>query len=155
MAHSVKSHHITSHHTSQLNTPHHITSHSITSQHITSHHITSHQITSHHTTSHHITSHHNAPQRATYHCLPPSLPPLPCCAPTPHLPAALLRLLPASGPGGSGHAAEGPKGMGLAQKLLEKMGWKEGDGLGKNRQGMSTPLVAQKIDRRAGEGLRA
>ena len=45
--------------------------------------------------------------------------------------------------------------MGLAQKLLEKMGWKEGDGLGKNRQGMSTPLVAQKIDRRAGEGLRA
>ncbi len=24
--------------------------------------------------------------------------------------------------------------MGLAQKLLEKMGWKEGEGLGKNRQ---------------------
>lgn len=29
------------------------------------------------------------------------------------------------------------------QKLLEKMGWKEGEGLGRNRQGMATPLVMQ------------
>jgi hypothetical protein len=28
----------------------------------------------------------------------------------------------------------GPKGMGLAQKMLEKMGWKAGEGLGRNRQ---------------------
>lgn len=29
------------------------------------------------------------------------------------------------------------------QKLLEKMGWKEGEGLGRNRQGMATPLMMQ------------
>lgn len=34
--------------------------------------------------------------------------------------------------------------MGLAQKLLERMGWREGEGLGRNRQGISTPLIAQK-----------
>lgn len=27
--------------------------------------------------------------------------------------------------------------------MLEKMGWKEGEGLGRNRQGMATPLVMQ------------
>jgi splicing factor 45 len=40
--------------------------------------------------------------------------------------------------------------MGLAQKLLEKMGWREGQGLGRNRQGMATPLVAQKTAAHAG-----
>lgn len=44
----------------------------------------------------------------------------------------------------------GPKGMSLAQKLLEKMGWKEGEGLGRNRQGMATPLMMQKTDVRTG-----
>lgn len=29
------------------------------------------------------------------------------------------------------------------QRLLEKMGWKEGEGLGRNRQGMATPLMMQ------------
>eukprot|EP00878_Enallax_costatus_P009125 GHUV01009539.1.p1 GENE.GHUV01009539.1~~GHUV01009539.1.p1 ORF type:complete len:208 (+),score=77.54 GHUV01009539.1:61-624(+) len=43
-----------------------------------------------------------------------------------------------------------PKGMGLAQKLLEKMGWREGQGLGRHRQGMATPLVAQKTAAHAG-----
>ncbi|KAL4444662.1 hypothetical protein ABPG77_002479 [Micractinium sp. CCAP 211/92] len=58
--------------------------------------------------------------------------------------------------GGSGGGAApggskgGPKGMSLAQKLLEKMGWKEGEGLGRNRQGMATPLVMQKTDVRTG-----
>ncbi|WIA42186.1 hypothetical protein OEZ86_009449 [Tetradesmus obliquus] len=42
------------------------------------------------------------------------------------------------------------KGMGLAQKLLEKMGWREGQGLGRHRQGMATPLVAQKTAANAG-----
>jgi splicing factor 45 len=42
--------------------------------------------------------------------------------------------------------------MGLAQKLLEKMGWREGQGLGRNKQGMSTPLVAQKTAAHAGAG---
>ncbi|GAX73468.1 hypothetical protein CEUSTIGMA_g920.t1 [Chlamydomonas eustigma] len=53
-----------------------------------------------------------------------------------------------SGRGGS-DVDEAPKGMTLAQKMLEKMGWKEGDGLGKNKQGMQTPLVAQKTDKHA------
>ncbi|CAD7694646.1 unnamed protein product [Ostreobium quekettii] len=42
------------------------------------------------------------------------------------------------------------KGMSLAQRMLEKMGWKEGEGLGKMRQGMATPLIAQKTDKRSG-----
>lgn len=51
--------------------------------------------------------------------------------------------------GGSGPQDDygAPKGMTLAQKMLEKMGWKEGDGLGRNRQGISTPLVMQKTDK--------
>jgi hypothetical protein len=40
--------------------------------------------------------------------------------------------------------------MGLAEKLLKKMGWREGEGLGRNKQGISTPLMAQKRGDRAG-----
>jgi hypothetical protein len=58
---------------------------------------------------------------------------------------------PNPGPGPVGQPGPGaPKGMGLAQKLLEKMGWREGQGLGRNRQGMATPLVAQKTAAHAG-----
>ena len=45
---------------------------------------------------------------------------------------------------------EAKGGMGLAARMMEKMGWKEGQGLGKLRQGMVTPLVAQKTDARSG-----
>lgn len=42
------------------------------------------------------------------------------------------------------------KGMTLAQKMMEKMGWKKGSGLGKDGQGMTTPLMAQKDGIRSG-----
>ncbi|KAG1669131.1 hypothetical protein FOA52_002642 [Chlamydomonas sp. UWO 241] len=51
---------------------------------------------------------------------------------------------------GNGGDASAPRGMSLAQRMLEKMGWKEGDGLGRERQGMAAPLVAHKTDRRSG-----
>jgi len=43
-----------------------------------------------------------------------------------------------------------PKGMGLAAKMMEKMGWKHGQGLGRNQQGISEPLRVEKTDLRSG-----
>jgi len=40
--------------------------------------------------------------------------------------------------------------MSLAQKMMLKMGWKEGKGLGKQDQGMTTPLMAKKDGARSG-----
>lgn len=42
------------------------------------------------------------------------------------------------------------KGMTLAQKMLEKMGWKKGEGLGKMKQGISQALEVEKTDARRG-----
>lgn len=42
------------------------------------------------------------------------------------------------------------KGMTLAKKMLEKMGWKKGEGLGKMKQGISTALEVEKTDARTG-----
>jgi splicing factor 45 len=42
------------------------------------------------------------------------------------------------------------KGMTLAQKMMEKMGWKAGEGLGKNKQGISSALTVEKTDVRSG-----
>ncbi|KAL1805840.1 hypothetical protein ACET3Z_028908 [Daucus carota] len=50
--------------------------------------------------------------------------------------------------GGLGVGAGGQ--MTAAQRMMAKMGWKQGQGLGKQEQGITTPLVAKKTDRRAG-----
>uniref|UniRef100_A0A2P2JRV5 DNA-damage-repair/toleration protein DRT111 n=1 Tax=Rhizophora mucronata TaxID=61149 RepID=A0A2P2JRV5_RHIMU len=50
--------------------------------------------------------------------------------------------------GGLGVGARGQ--MTAAQRMMAKMGWKEGQGLGKQEQGITTPLLAKKTDRRAG-----
>jgi len=51
--------------------------------------------------------------------------------------------------GGAIKAAE-PKEDDFATKMMKKMGWKEGSGLGKDGQGMATPLVMRKTDNVAG-----
>ncbi|KAJ4880009.1 hypothetical protein Rs2_37063 [Raphanus sativus] len=40
--------------------------------------------------------------------------------------------------------------MTAAERMMAKMGWKQGQGLGKSEQGITTPLMAKKTDRRAG-----
>ena len=45
----------------------------------------------------------------------------------------------------------GPGGqMTAAERMMAKMGWKAGQGLGKSEQGITTPLMARKTDKRAG-----
>ncbi|MCL7047307.1 hypothetical protein MKW94_008280 [Papaver nudicaule] len=65
---------------------------------------------------------------------------------------------PAKGDGGFSIGKSGSVGLGVgaggqmtaAQKMMAKMGWKQGQGLGKQEQGITTPLMAKKTDKRAG-----
>ncbi|TKR77729.1 hypothetical protein L596_018647 [Steinernema carpocapsae] len=44
----------------------------------------------------------------------------------------------------------GSKGLGVAANIMTKMGYKEGSGLGKTEQGMSTALSVEKVGKNAG-----
>ena len=51
------------------------------------------------------------------------------------------------------NAASAPqveKGLPLAQKLMAKMGWSKGEGLGKSKQGIPAPLRVKKTSARGG-----
>ncbi|SBT42796.1 RNA-binding protein, putative [Plasmodium ovale wallikeri] len=38
----------------------------------------------------------------------------------------------------------------FATRMMEKMGWKKGEGLGRDKQGIKAPLILQKVDKRSG-----
>lgn len=68
------------------------------------------------------------------------------------LSAAIFGEPPAAGGSDTPAQASGTteKGRGFAQKMLEKMGWKHGEGLGREKQGILAPLVARKTDKHSG-----
>ncbi|KFM23892.1 DNA-damage-repair/toleration protein DRT111, chloroplastic [Auxenochlorella protothecoides] len=68
----------------------------------------------------------------------------------PQRPAWATAQDPGAGAAGPPQGAPPAEKKSLAQKMLEKMGWREGEGLGANRQGISTPLAVQKTDARSG-----
>jgi hypothetical protein len=58
---------------------------------------------------------------------------------------------PAAAAGANPQIQGGPeKGLSLAQKMMEKMGWKRGQGLGKSNQGIPVALEVKKTAPRSG-----
>ncbi|KAI6661061.1 Splicing factor 45-like [Oopsacas minuta] len=55
---------------------------------------------------------------------------------------------------GIGKIAQVPKGLSVAANIMSKYGWKEGMGLGRESQGISTALVVEKTSRRGGKILK-
>ncbi len=62
--------------------------------------------------------------------------------------------VPGAGGGGGGSAstaaAKPPPGLGVAAKIMAKYGYKEGQGLGRDEQGMSQALSVEKTSKRGG-----
>jgi hypothetical protein len=78
-------------------------------------------------------------------CLNPSLLtlPYPMCMSAP-------QFLPTSYALSSGGGTLGAGSVSKAMRMMKGMGWSEGEGLGKERQGMATPIILQKTDKRTG-----
>ena len=49
----------------------------------------------------------------------------------------------------------GGKGMSMAMRMMKKMGWQEGKGLGKNQDGIDAPLVVKKDGRDTGRIIKS
>lgn len=58
-------------------------------------------------------------------------------------------LVPSATQNGS-DTLETPTKKNFAVRMMEKMGWKKGEGLGKSSQGITTPLILQKVNKRGG-----
>ncbi|GAB68047.1 RNA binding protein [Plasmodium cynomolgi strain B] len=50
----------------------------------------------------------------------------------------------------TGEEVAAPVKKDFATRMMEKMGWKKGEGLGKDKQGITAPLILQKVDKRSG-----
>lgn len=71
-------------------------------------------------------------------------------APPPSLTESSASPPPAAGGGSGAFGANPVSGMDFAQKLMAKYGYKEGTGLGKNKQGITKSLQVEKTSRRGG-----
>ena len=49
----------------------------------------------------------------------------------------------------------GGKGMSMAMRMMKKMGWEEGKGLGKNQDGIDSPLAVKKDGRDTGRIIKS